>query len=66
MTRMFGGFSEEFYESYHSILPPDEPREEYEQRMELYELYHHLNHTVMFGVSFWSLILRTVARRREN
>lgn len=51
MTRMFGGFSNTFYESYHEELPKTEPTEEYETRLDCYELYHHLNHMLMFGVS---------------
>ena len=34
---------------YHSICPKTEPVEEYDDRVMLYELYHHLNHFAMFG-----------------
>jgi fructosamine-3-kinase len=34
---------------YHSICPKTEPVEEYDDRVMLYELYHHLNHYAMFG-----------------
>jgi fructosamine-3-kinase len=46
MTRLFGGFSEEFYRAYSSVapLPPGS-----ESRAELYNLYHVLNHANMFG-----------------
>ncbi|BEJ11465.1 hypothetical protein CspHIS471_0108870 [Cutaneotrichosporon sp. HIS471] len=47
MTRMFGGFSQAFYDAYHSIHPKSQPY--YDQRIRLYELYHHLNHALMFG-----------------
>ncbi|BEI88189.1 uncharacterized protein CcaverHIS019_0109070 [Cutaneotrichosporon cavernicola] len=47
MTRMFGGFSQAFYDAYHSIHPQSQPH--YDQRIRLYELYHHLNHALMFG-----------------
>lgn len=47
---MFGGFSPAFYKAYHARVPQTEPVDEYEQRLQLYEAYHHLNHTLMFGV----------------
>ncbi|GJN88892.1 hypothetical protein Rhopal_001863-T1 [Rhodotorula paludigena] len=54
ITRMFGGFSPAFYEAYHARVPKTEPVDEYEQRLQLYEAYHHLNHTLMFGGSYKS------------
>ncbi|GAA5842386.1 hypothetical protein JCM11251_004213 [Rhodosporidiobolus azoricus] len=54
ITHMFGGFSPAFYKRYHELVPKTEPVEEYEQRQQLYELYHHLNHTLMFGGSYKS------------
>lgn len=48
---MFGGFPLSFYDEYHRHRPKSEPVEEYSQRAILYELFHHLNHTVLFGVS---------------
>ncbi len=47
---MFGGIPESLYTTYHEHLPKTEPREQYGLRQELYQLYHYLNHTVMFGV----------------
>jgi fructosamine-3-kinase len=49
MTRLFGGFSEEFYTAYHSAWPLDEG---WQQRVELYNLYHVLNHHNLFGGSY--------------
>jgi fructosamine-3-kinase len=43
----FGGFGNDFLEEYHSICPKTEPVEEYDDRVMLYELYHHLNHHAM-------------------
>ena len=57
--RMFGGIPEAFYTTYHEYLPKSEPRDQYELRQELYQLYHYLNHTVLFGVSS-DYILRRV------
>ncbi|BGP47594.1 hypothetical protein JCM10450v2_003459 [Rhodotorula kratochvilovae] len=49
ITCMFGGFTPAFYQRYHELVPKTEPADEYEQRMQLYEVYHHLNHMLMFG-----------------
>ncbi len=32
-------------------MPKTEPVDQYELRGDLYELFHYLNHTVLFGVS---------------
>lgn len=48
---MFGGIPASFYETYHTHLPETEPSDQYELRQELYELFHYLNHTLIFGVS---------------
>ena len=49
MTRLFGGYSREFYVAYeHSWpLPPG-----HEQRLGVYQLYHVLNHLNLFGRSY--------------
>jgi protein-ribulosamine 3-kinase len=46
MTRLFGGFSAEFYAAYESAwpLPPSA-----KARVDLYNLYHVLNHLNLFG-----------------
>lgn len=49
IMKMFGGFSSSFFKEYHSIVPRTEPVEEYEDRVKLYESYHHLNHHAIFG-----------------
>ena len=38
---MFGGFGEAFYSSYHSIIPKEHG---FEERHQLYKLFHNLNH----------------------
>lgn len=38
IMRMFGGFSKSFFTEYHGLVPKTEPEDEYEDRMELYEL----------------------------
>jgi protein-ribulosamine 3-kinase len=44
--KMFGGFSEATMGEYHNLKPKDEPVEEYDDRVELYELW--------VGFSTWS------------
>lgn len=46
IMRMFGGFGGSFLREYHAVVKKTEPMEEYEDRVRLYELYHHLNHHV--------------------
>ena len=54
IARVFGGFPRSFYATYHKYFPKAEPVDQYELRMELYEMFHYLNHTVLFGVSGFS------------
>jgi len=46
MTKLFGGFSKEFYEEYHKIFPI---KIGFEKRIIIYNFYHILNHANMFG-----------------
>jgi fructosamine-3-kinase len=49
MTRLFGGFSREFYAAYDKAWPlPDSAP----QRVDLYNLYHVLNHLNLFGPGY--------------
>ncbi|KAJ8463187.1 hypothetical protein ONZ45_g17673 [Pleurotus djamor] len=50
--RMFGGIPRSFYDEYHKHLPKTEPVNEYEARGQLYQLFHYLNHTLLFGGSY--------------
>ncbi|KAK9899576.1 Ketosamine-3-kinase [Cystobasidium minutum MCA 4210] len=52
ISQMFSTLPPAFYKKYHSILPRSEPH--HEERMKLYELYHHLNHYLMFGGGYGS------------
>lgn len=54
IMRMFGGFGSTFFSAYHAIVPKTEPVEEYDDRVRLYELYHHLNHHAIFGAGYRS------------
>ena len=51
IMQMFGGFSAAFMREYHNLVPKTEPVEEYEDRVSLYESYHHLNHWAIFGAT---------------
>lgn len=54
IMKMFGGFGSKFLKEYHELVPKTEPAEEYEDRVRLYELYHHLNHHALFGGGYRS------------
>ena len=49
IMRMFGGFSAGFFKEYHRLVPKTEPKEEYDDRIALYELYQWLNHYALFS-----------------
>ena len=49
MTRLFGNFRSEFYENYHKIVPI---KKGFEKRAIIYNFYHILNHSNMFGGSY--------------
>lgn len=54
IMKMFGGFGGSFLKDYHDLCPKTEPVDEYDDRVKLYELYHHLNHYAMFGGGYRS------------
>lgn len=54
IMRMFGGFGASFLEEYHRLCPKLDPKDEYDDRVNLYELYHYLNHYAMFGGGYSS------------
>ncbi len=45
-TQLFSGLPERFYEGYAEVWPLDE---EFESRKDIYNLYHRLNHCLLFG-----------------
>ena len=57
MTKLFGGFSHEFYESYNDYYPPDEG---YNYRENIYKLYHVLNHLNLFGSGYYPQVLSLI------
>lgn len=46
MTELFGTFPQSFYQGYEAIWPLSDG---YQQRKPIYQLYHILNHALMFG-----------------
>lgn len=54
IMNMFGGFPSSFWREYHAVLPKTEPQDEYDDRVALYESYHHLNHYAIFGSGYKS------------
>lgn len=59
MTKLFGGFGEEFYNAYHEIIPKTA---NYEAQIELYQLYYLLVHLNLFGTSYLSSVISILDR----
>lgn len=59
MTDLFGGFSNQFYESYESN---SNIAKDWRERIPLYNLYHLLNHLLLFGASYLTPI-RNITRK---
>jgi fructosamine-3-kinase len=59
MTTLFGGFQKAFYESYHYYYPFPE---NYQQQWDICNLYPLLIHLNLFGKSYQSDIVRTIAQ----
>lgn len=49
MMKLFGGFSDRVWEAYQQEFPL---QSDWHQRIRLYQLYHVLNHYLLFGVSY--------------
>ena len=59
MTELFGGFGGDFYASYAESANLDQ---NWRERVPIYNLYHLLNHLLLFGASYLGAI-RTITRR---
>jgi fructosamine-3-kinase len=59
MTRLFGGFPAEFYDAYAEAAPfaPG-----FSERVDLYNLYHLLNHLILFGDGYATQVEAAIAR----
>ena len=59
MTELFGGFSGEFYRAYRRVMPE---RSGYEERRDIYNLYHLLNHLISCGGGYLGAVEKIVRR----
>ena len=59
MTELFGGFSPAFYDAYFAYAKMEAG---YQDRKDIYNLYHLLNHLNLFGVSYLSSVQRILRR----
>jgi len=59
MSKLFGGFSPEFYEEYYKRIPRDHFTD---RRIELYQLYYLLVHLNLFGKSYYSNVKNILNR----
>ncbi len=57
MTELFGKMPETFYQAYHECFPLNPG---YENRKQIYNLYHLLNHVNLFGGSYLSSVESTL------
>ncbi len=57
MTKLFGGFSKKFYAGYEKVWPLPTSAQ---KRVEIYNLYHLINHANLFGGSYKEQCLRTL------
>ncbi|KAF9481663.1 fructosamine kinase PKL/CAK/FruK [Pholiota conissans] len=62
IARIFGGFSDSFFKTYHDHMPKTEPVDQYDLRMDLYELFHFMNHTLIFGGHYAASAERKIDR----
>lgn len=59
MTELFGGFHPRFYAAYQEVNPL---QASYDERRDLYNLYHLLNHLNLFGAEYLSSVEHIVRR----
>lgn len=59
MTELFGGLPQNFYDAYNEAFPLNPG---YEERKDLYNLYHLLNHLNLFGGSYLGSVVKVVNR----
>jgi len=61
MTRLFGGFGPRFHAAHQALLPAAPGQQ---TRVDLYNLYHVLNHALLFGGGYHAqaqVIVRSLA-----
>ncbi|WP_432646268.1 fructosamine kinase family protein [Mitsuokella sp.] len=57
LTRLFGGFEPEFYDAYNEAAPLEAG---FGERLDLYNLYHLLNHLHLFGRAYLGAVTRII------
>ncbi len=62
MTELFGRLPQRFYDDYHEAFPLNPG---YEERKDLYNLYHLLNHLNLFGGSYLNSVNQVIRRYTE-
>ncbi|XP_015907505.1 ketosamine-3-kinase [Parasteatoda tepidariorum] len=63
IAKMFGGFSQAFFTAYHNVLPK---KPNFEKRIELYQLFHYLNHWNHFGTGYRSSSISIMRSLLQN
>ena len=63
MTRLFGGFGADFYSAYEDQWPLAPG---WERRVDLYNLYHLLNHFNLFGAGYLGQVAASLSRLLES
>ena len=63
MTKLFGSFNKDFYKGYEEIWPLDDSSKD---RIEIYNLYHLLNHANIFGGSYREASLKIIKDLRSR
>lgn len=63
MTRLFGGFGPAFYDAYAEAWPLAPG---WERRVDLYNLYHLLNHFNLFGAGYLAAVRAALARLLDD
>lgn len=53
ISKMFGGFSSSFFDSYHRVIPQAAG---FRKRVDLYKLFHYLNHWYVSYVIFFIIL----------
>ena len=59
MTELFGGFPKRFYESY---FETNKLAAGYEERRDIYNLYHLMNHLNLFGGGYYYEVMSIISR----
>ncbi|KAJ1847826.1 hypothetical protein LPJ70_001338 [Coemansia sp. RSA 2708] len=59
IMRMFGGYSQDFYDAYHERIPQAPG---FKHRVQIYELYHAVNHYNLFGSGYLGQCQRLLER----